>query len=95
MALVLAACGGGDQTTTDTDGATTLVSDAHDQVRISGVAIVETDGQVLDELWQSNPLLRKYLGSQDNPELVIYRIEPNSVRFMREWALQYHDVPLD
>jgi general stress protein 26 len=50
---------------------------------------------VLDELWQSNPLLRKYLGSQDNPELIIYRIDPKSVRFMREWALQYDDVPLD
>jgi general stress protein 26 len=71
------------------------LSPDHDQVRITGVAKVETDAQVLDELWQSNPLLRKYLGSQDNPELIIYRIEPSSVRFMREWALEYHDVPLD
>ena len=71
------------------------LSPDHDQVRITGVAKVETDAQVLDELWQSNPLLRKYLGSQDNPELIIYRIEPSSVRFMREWALQYHEVPLD
>ena len=63
-------------------------------MRITGVAEVETDAEVLDDLWQSNPLLRKYLGSQDNPELIIYRIEPSSVRFMREWALNYHDVPL-
>ena len=70
------------------------LSPAHDQVRITGVAEVETDAEVLDDLWQSNPLLRKYLGSQDNPELIIYRIEPSSVRFMREWALNYHDVPL-
>ncbi len=71
------------------------LSSTHDQVRITGVAKEETDVQVLDELWQSNPLLRKYLGSQDNPELIIYRIDPKSVRFMREWALQYDDVPLD
>jgi uncharacterized pyridoxamine 5'-phosphate oxidase family protein len=71
------------------------LSSTHDQVRITGVAKEETDVQVLDELWQSNPLLRKYLGSQDNPELIIYRIDPRSVRFMREWALQYDDVPLD
>ena len=25
---------------------------------------------------------------------VLYRIDPNKVRFMREWALEYHDVPL-
>ncbi len=71
------------------------LSSTHDQVRITGEAKEETDVQVLDELWQSNPLLRKYLGSQDNPELIIYRIDPRSVRFMREWALQYDDVPLD
>ena len=71
------------------------LSSTHDQVRITGEAKEETDAQVLDELWQSNPLLRKYLGSQDNPELIIYRIDPRSVRFMREWALQYDDVPLD
>ena len=70
------------------------LSPTHDQVRITGVAELETDAEVLDDLWQSNPLLRKYLGSQDNPELIIYRIEPSSVRFMREWALNYHDVPL-
>jgi hypothetical protein len=28
----------------------------------------------------------------DNPELIIYRIEPSRVRFMREWALEYHEV---
>jgi hypothetical protein len=30
----------------------------------------------------------------DNPELIIYRIIPHRVRFMREWALNYHDVPI-
>jgi len=67
----------------------------HDQVRITGVAHVVDDRQVLEEIWESNPLLRNYLGSIDNPDLIVYRIDPNRVRFMREWALEYHDVPLD
>ncbi|NND96012.1 MAG: pyridoxamine 5'-phosphate oxidase family protein [Pirellulaceae bacterium] len=66
----------------------------HDQVRITGVAHVVDDRSVLEEIWESNPLLRNYLGSIDNPELIVYRIDPNRVRFMREWALQYHEVPL-
>ena len=66
----------------------------HDQVRITGVAEVLTDAQVLREIWESNPLLRRYLGSPENPELIIYRIRPTRVRFMREWALEYHEVPL-
>ena len=39
-------------------------------------------------------MLRKFLVSPDNPELIIYRITPNHVRFMREWALEYYDVPI-
>ena len=39
-------------------------------------------------------LLRHYLGSLDNPALIVYRIVPSRVRFMREWALDYHDVPM-
>ncbi|MCS7469097.1 hypothetical protein NZK35_20790 [Stieleria sp. ICT_E10.1] len=37
-------------------------------------------------------MLRNYLGSIDNPDLIVYRIDPVQVRFMREWALEYHDV---
>ena len=70
------------------------LDDAHDQVRITGVAEVLTDRAALEEIWQSNPLLRRYLGTPDNPELIIYVIIPERVRFMREWALDYHDVPL-
>jgi general stress protein 26 len=70
------------------------LDDRHDQVRITGVAEVVTDHLVLQEIWQSNPLLRQYLGSLDNPELIVYRIRPIRVRFMREWALAYFDVPL-
>ena len=66
----------------------------HDQVRVTGAAEVLTDDVILREIWESNPLLRRYLGSPENPELIIYRIRPLRVRFMREWALEYHDVPL-
>ncbi len=64
----------------------------HDQVRITGTALVERDAAVLHAIWEGNPLLRRYLGTPDNPELIIYRIEPSRVRFMREWALQYTEV---
>jgi general stress protein 26 len=67
----------------------------HNQVRITGIANVLDDRQVLEEIWESNPLLRNYLGSIDNPELIVYRIDATQVRYMREWALEYHDVPLD
>jgi general stress protein 26 len=70
------------------------LSDGHDQVRITGVAEVETDRAVLQAIWDSNPLLRKYLGTIDNPALVVYRIRPERVRYMKEWALDYHEVPL-
>ncbi len=67
----------------------------HDQVRITGTAETVTERAVLESIWESNPLLRSYLGSIDNPELVIYRIVPTWVRFMREWALEYLEVPQD
>jgi general stress protein 26 len=70
------------------------LDEAHDQVRITGVAEVLTDAAVLAEIWESNPLLRRYLGTPDNPELIIYRIRPERVRFMREWALDYHEVSI-
>lgn len=66
----------------------------HDQVRITGIAEVLTDSAERQAIWDGNPLLRQYLGSIDNPELIIYRIVPFRVRFMREWALEYHEVPL-
>jgi general stress protein 26 len=70
------------------------VDAGHNQVRITGVAVVVTDRVVLEELWDSNPLLRQYLGSIDNPELIVYRIQPTRVRYMREWALEYFEVPI-
>ena len=69
------------------------LDERHDQVRITGVAEVLTDAATLAAIWEGNPLLRKYLGTPDNPDLIIYRIRPVRVRFMREWALDYFDVP--
>ena len=69
------------------------LDDKHDQVRITGVAEVLADRALLQEIWDANPLLRQYLGSLDNPALIVYRVRPERVRFMREWALEYHEVP--
>jgi general stress protein 26 len=71
------------------------LDDHHDQVRITGMAEVVRDQKVLQEIWDANPLLRQYLGDITNPQLILYRIRPTQVRFMREWALEYYDVPLD
>ena len=71
------------------------LADNHNQVRITGIAEVVTDRAALQSIWDSNPLLRQYLGTLDNPELIVYRIRPSRVRFMREWALDYHEVPLE
>ena len=66
----------------------------HDQVRITAVAEVLKERETLESIWNENPLLRQYLGSVDNPELIVYRMVPNRVRFMREWALEYHEVAI-
>ncbi len=66
----------------------------HDQVRITAVAEVVDDRETLESIWNENPLLRQYLGSVDNPELIVYKMMPTRVRFMREWALDYHEVAL-
>ncbi len=69
------------------------LDDKHDQVRITGVAEVVTDRDLLQEIWDANPLLRQYLGSIANPELILYCIRPTRVSYMREWALEYINVP--
>ena len=66
----------------------------HDQVRITGVAEVVTDSETIEAIWEKNPLLKQYLGSPENPEFILYWVRPKQVRFMREWALEYHDVPM-
>ncbi len=70
------------------------LSEGHDQVRITGVAERVTDLGVRRQIWDENPLLRAYLKSIDNPEFVLYKVAPLRVRFMREWALEYQEVPL-
>ena len=70
------------------------MSDKHDQVRITGIAERVVERDVIEGIWDTNPLLRSYLVAIDNPEFVLYRIVPINVRFMREWALDYHDVDL-
>lgn len=69
--------------------------DQDNQVRITACAEVVTDRPLLEEIWAASPLLRAYLGSIDNPELIIYRFVPNRVRYMREWALEYFEVPIE
>jgi general stress protein 26 len=71
------------------------LDEQHDQVRLSGTAEVLTDRPLLQEIWDASPLLRQYLGSPDNPALIVYRIRPSRVRFMKEWALEYHEVPFE
>ena len=66
----------------------------HDQVRVTGTTSILTDPKLTADIWQTNPLLRQYLKTPDNPDLIIYTITPTKVCFMREWALSYHNVPL-
>jgi general stress protein 26 len=70
------------------------LDDYHDQVRITGVAEIVSERALLQEIWDANPLLRQYLGSLDNPELIVYRVKPSRVRYMKEWALDYYEVSL-
>lgn len=67
----------------------------HNQVRITGLAEVVKDRPLLEEIWRKNRLLEHYLGSIDNPELIVYRIVPNKVTYMLEWALAYWEVPFE
>ncbi|MBK8500718.1 MAG: pyridoxamine 5'-phosphate oxidase family protein [Saprospiraceae bacterium] len=66
----------------------------HNQVRITAEAEVVTDRDLLQQIWDKNALLKHYLGSIDNPDLIVYRCVPTRVRFMQEWALEYVEVPI-
>ena len=70
------------------------LDDAHDQVRITGVAEILADTDLLESIWRDNPLLRRYLGQPENPSLIIYKIRPTRIRFMREWGLHYIEIPV-
>jgi general stress protein 26 len=69
------------------------MDDGHNQVRLTGVAEIVSERPLLEQIWNDNPLMRQFLGSLDNPQLIIYRIHPTRVRYMQEWALEYHEVP--
>ena len=66
----------------------------NNQVRITGVAEVVDDPAVLQEVFGRNTLLRAYLDSIDDPQILLYRVRPTLVRFMYEWAADYQVVPL-
>jgi general stress protein 26 len=70
------------------------MDDGHNQVRLSSEAEVVTERPLLEEIWNANPLMRQFLGSLDNPQLIVYRIRPVQVRYMQEWALEYKMVAL-
>ena len=71
------------------------MDDEHNQVRITGTAEALEDRELLQEIWDDSNLLRQYMGSIDDPNLIIYRIVPRRVRYMQEWSLNYYEVPLD
>lgn len=71
-----------------------FMDEHHNQVRLTGVAETVTDRPTLEEIWNANPLMRQFLGRMDNPEFILYRIKPNRVRYMQEWALEYFEVAL-
>lgn len=70
------------------------LDEQHNQVRITGFAEIVKERSLLQEIWDANPLMRQFLGTLDNPQLIVYRISPNRVRYMREWALEYYEVPV-
>src|SRR6266508_5171544 len=47
------------------------LDEGHNQVRLTGKADVLTDPALLEAIWNTNPLLRHYLGSPDNPQLIV------------------------
>lgn len=64
----------------------------HNQVRITGRAERVTDRALIQEIWDSYKLLEVYLGSPENPAFMLYRIIPERVRYMQEWALEYYEA---
>jgi hypothetical protein len=48
------------------------------------------DDQTRPTGWDEFP----FLGTPDNPEFMLYRVVPSRVRFMRESALDYHEVSI-
>src|SRR4051812_25353564 len=66
----------------------------HNQVRLTGIAQIVTERPLLEQIWNDNALMRQFLGSLDNPQLIVYRIRPMQIRYMQEWSLEYSNVEL-
>ena len=56
-------------------------------------AFARSDGKRFILFRKKNLRRPRITHTPENPELIIYRIEPSRVRFMREWALEYVEVP--
>ncbi len=68
--------------------------DGHnDQVRITGLAEIVADETIKAEIWEASPHLLNYVVDLENPDFILYRVVPTRVRFMKEWALTYSEVP--
>jgi general stress protein 26 len=67
----------------------------HDQVRITGTAEVVTDPAIKSAVWTSSPGLHRHLSEVGSPDFILYRVVPSRVRFMKEWALRYREVPFN
>jgi uncharacterized pyridoxamine 5'-phosphate oxidase family protein len=65
----------------------------HDQVRITGLAEEVTDPTMRREVFAANPQVRKCVGGIVSTDFILYRIVPTRVRYMKEWALTYQEVP--
>ena len=66
----------------------------HDQVRITGMIHTITDEAVRFELWNQSPLLKQFIPDVNDPQFILYKVEPLQVRYMIEGALEYTQVPL-
>ena len=71
-----------------------FLNEHHDQVRLSGIAEEASEPELRRRAWDNDPLLRRYLGTIENPEFLLWRVIPKRVRYMKEWALDYEEVPL-
>ena len=69
------------------------LDERHDQVRITGRAEVLTDRALLAEIWATNPLLRKYLGTPDNPDLIIWFSEVSLRMFVFVSRFSFGNCP--
>jgi uncharacterized pyridoxamine 5'-phosphate oxidase family protein len=71
-----------------------FMSEGHDQVRIQGRAIETTNREKRLNIFRRYGLLRRYFEDVDDPEFILYEVRPERVLYMKEWELEYQEVPL-